>query len=86
MPHMRNSSRAQVIAHDVGTLWMMRRGASTARCALIKYADGWEARVLVENKILLSEPCDRVEDAFVLACEWQPRMRAEGWRQVVRSP
>jgi hypothetical protein len=83
---MRNSSRAQVISHDVGTLWTMRRGASTARCALIKCADGWEARLLVENEILLSEPCDRVEEAFFLATQWQPRMQAEGWRQVVRSP
>jgi hypothetical protein len=61
----------------------MRRGASTARCALIKWPHGWEALVLAGNRILLSEPCDRVEDAFTLATKWQLRMRAEGWRQLV---
>jgi hypothetical protein len=39
----------------------------------------------VENRIVLSEPCDSMEDAITIAIEWQPRMQAEGWRRVAPS-
>jgi hypothetical protein len=60
----------------------MRRNAGTARCALIKCNRAWEACVLVENKILLNEACDSLEEAFGLASEWQSRLRADGWQPI----
>jgi hypothetical protein len=68
---------------DVGTLWTMQRGARTSRCALMASSGRWELRVVVGEEILLSERCDRPDDAFTLADGWKQRMVDQGWCQVV---
>jgi hypothetical protein len=80
---MANLQRARLTSNDVGTLWTMHRDHRAARCALIKMADGWEVLVLVSNRILLSQVCDRAEDAFGIGSEWRREMTNEGWRQVI---
>ena len=69
--------------NDVGTLWTMQRLGCSARCAFMTWSRGWEVRVLVDNRVLLTEHCDRAEDAFATAERWKKRMGDQGWRQVV---
>jgi hypothetical protein len=71
---------------DVGTLWTMRRGAHTARCALMARPMRWELRVLVDQETLLSAPCVLPGEAFVLAERWKDRLLEQGWLQIVPRP
>jgi hypothetical protein len=77
------SKTGQDRPNDVGTLWSLLHRDSTARCALLAWPDGWELRVLVDGEALLSERCDRTDEAFQLAEQWKARMLAQGWRQVL---
>jgi hypothetical protein len=70
---------------DVGTLWMMERGGRRARCAFVKAESGWQVRAIVDNRILLTDDCDRPQDAFALAEQWQREMCEQGWRRLVPS-
>lgn len=72
--------------NDVGTLWTMRRGDHSARCALMERIGGWELRVVIDGEVLLSERCPRGNAAFALAELWKLRMSDDGWRQVVPAP
>jgi hypothetical protein len=56
---------------------------SSARCALMAWPEDWELRVLVDGEVLLSERCDRADQAFQVAETWKRRMLAQGWRQVL---
>jgi hypothetical protein len=81
---MRATSKSrQASPNDVGTLWSMVHRDSSARCALMAWPEHWELRVLVDGEALLSEPCDRPDEAFQLAEQWRQRMLAQGWRQVL---
>ena len=76
---------ARFASKDVGTQWTLQRDHRDARCALIRTAEGWEVRVIVSNRILRSDVCDRAEEAFALGSEWCRQMVDEGWSQVVPS-
>jgi hypothetical protein len=81
---MRATSKSrQDSPNDVGTLWSMVHRDSSARCALMAWPEDWELRVLVDGEALLSERCDRADEAFQLAEQWKQRMLAHGWRQVL---
>jgi hypothetical protein len=71
------------VQHDIGTLWTLKRGESTARCALVALTDGLELRVLMDGAILRSERCDWHEQAFELAERWRVRMTDRGWAKLV---
>ena len=76
----------QDAGNDVGTLWTMKRLDSRARCALIAWRDHWELQVLIDNEVLLTERCERADDAFTVANRWRQRMLANGWQQIVPRP
>jgi hypothetical protein len=67
------------VQHDVGTLWTMERGESTARCVLRSMSDGLELRVLMDGTILKFERCDHYDEAFALAERWRGRLMDRGW-------
>ncbi len=49
---------------DIGTLWSLTRGESSARCVLLALPVGLELRVVMDGSILRSEHCDRHDQAF----------------------
>ena len=65
---------------DIGTLWTLTRGESTARCALLALTDGLELQVLIDGSLLRSEQCERHEQAFTLAARWRARMMDREWK------
>ncbi|NUR55605.1 MAG: hypothetical protein HOQ29_14255 [Acidobacteria bacterium] len=67
---------------DVGTLWTLRHGGYTARCALLAWKTAWEISVLVDGDALLTERCRRTGDLFEVAERWRRRLVEEGWEQV----
>jgi hypothetical protein len=72
------------VRRDIGTLWTLSRGESTARCALVALGVGLELRVLLDGDILRAERCGKYEDAFELADRWRVRMTDRGWVNVRR--
>jgi hypothetical protein len=64
---------------DIGTLWTLKRGESSARCVLLAMPVGLELRVLLDGTILRTERCGRHEQAFELAERWRCRMMDRGW-------
>jgi hypothetical protein len=66
-------------ARDIGTLWTLERGESSARCGLLALADGLELRVLMDGSLLRAERCRDHEQAFDLAERWRLRMSDRGW-------
>ena len=79
----RHDRARQDAPEDVGTLWLMRHQDLTARCALLAWPGGWELRVLIDGDAMLSERCDRADEAFSLAEQWQRRLSDQAWRLVV---
>ena len=75
---------AETVRRDIGTLWTLSRGESTARCALLALGVGLELRVLLDGDILRAERCGKYEDAFELAERWRVRMTDRGWASVRR--
>jgi hypothetical protein len=84
-PRIDKGSRSSLdaAAQDVGTLWMLQRSDVTARCALLNSRAGWELRAIVGAETILTERCDRTEDAFAVADLWKRRLIDQGWRQIV---
>lgn len=68
---------------DIGTLWTLKRGESTALCSLSVIYDGLELRVVMDGTILRSDRCDRHEKAFELAERWRTRMMDRGRMKVM---
>lgn len=68
---------------DIGTLWTVKRGESTAQCVLLTVGDALELRVVLDGTILRSDRCDRHAAAFELAERWRARMIDRGWTKVV---
>lgn len=64
---------------DIGTLWTLRRGESSARCVLLAMPVGLELRVLMDGTMLRTERCERHDQAFELAERWRGRMMDRGW-------
>jgi hypothetical protein len=75
---------ASDVRRDIGTLWTLSRGESTARCALLALGVGLELRVLLDGDVLRAERCRKYEDAFELADRWRVRMMDRGWVSVRR--
>ena len=67
---------------DIGTLWTLTRGESSARCVLLALAVGLEVRVLMDGSILRAERCGRHDQAFALAERWRDRMMDRGWTRL----
>ena len=67
---------------DIGTLWTLQRGESSARCVLLALAMGLEVRVLMDGSILRTEQCERHDEAFALAERWRDRMMNSGWTRL----
>ena len=70
------------IQRDIGTLWSLTRGESSARCVLLALPVGLELRVVMDGSILRSEHCDRHDQAFTLAERWRDRMLDRGWSRL----
>ena len=68
------------VQRDIGTLWTLKRGESTARCVLLALADGLELQVLIDGGLLRTEACERHQEAFTLAERWRARMMDRGWK------
>jgi hypothetical protein len=64
---------------NVGTLWLLRRGESTARCSLVSASEVLYVRVMLDGTLLRSEECDSYQQAFDLAKRWLIRMTDRGW-------
>ena len=64
---------------NVGTLWLLRRGESTARCSLVAAPERLHLRVMLDGALLRSEECDSYQQAFDLAKRWLTRMTDRGW-------
>jgi hypothetical protein len=67
---------------DIGTLWTLTRGESSARCVLMALPVGLELRVLMDGSILRAERCGRHDQAFALAERWRDRMMDRGWTRL----
>jgi hypothetical protein len=65
---------------DIGTLWTLQRDESTARCALLAFAEACELHVFVNGEPLLSQRCEVQHEAFELAERWRTRMAERGWK------
>jgi hypothetical protein len=63
---------------DIGTLWSLTRGESSARCVLLALPVGLELRVVMDGSILRTST-DRHDQAFTLAERWRDRMLDRGW-------
>lgn len=63
----------------IGTLWTLQRDESTARCALLAFAEGCELYVFVDGEPLLSQRCEIQHEVFELAERWRARMAERGW-------
>jgi len=77
----RNAHAAEVGngERNVGTLWLLRRGESTARCSLVAAPETLLVRVTLDGSLLRSEECDSYQQAFDLAKRWLSRMTDRGW-------
>jgi len=80
-------SRSSVVSRDqgqrdIGTLWTLTRGESSARCVLMALSVGLELRVLMDGSILRAERCARHDHAFALAERWRDRMMDRGWTRL----
>ena len=64
---------------NVGTLWLLRRGESTARCSLVAAPETLHVRVMLDGSLLRSEECESYQQAFDLAKRWLARMTDRGW-------
>ena len=84
MNHRTSRSTGPETRQDIGTLWMMRRLDSQARCALLARGGGWELCVLVDGVSRLTQQCACPSDAFNLGKRWKLRMLQQGW--VPRRP
>lgn len=82
MRNRRQASEREGV-RDVGTLWTMQRNGMTARCALLARRRAWEVRVVVDGGTLVTERCQRPNDAFQLAECWKSRLLEQRWQQVV---
>jgi len=71
---------------DIGTLWTLKRGESSARCVLLAMPIGLEVRVLMDGSILRTERCERHDQAFALAARWCDRMMDRGWVHLRVTP
>ena len=67
---------------DIGTLWSLTRGESSARCVLLALPVGLELRVVMDGSVLRSEHCERHDQAFELAERWRDRMLDRGWSRL----
>jgi hypothetical protein len=66
---------------ELGTLWTLQREESTARCALLVFAEGCELHVFVDGEPLLSQRCEVQHEVFELAERWRARMAERGWKK-----
>jgi hypothetical protein len=66
---------------NVGTLWLLRRGESIARCSLVSTSDALYVRVTLDGSLLRSEECDGYQQGFDLAKQWLARMTDSGWKR-----
>jgi hypothetical protein len=67
---------------DIGTLWSLTRGESSARCVLLALPVGLELRVVMDGSVLRTEHCERHDQAFELAERWRDRMLDRGWSRL----
>ena len=74
--------RRDANVRDIGTLWTLQRGESSARCVLLALSMGLELRVLMDGSILRTEQCERHDEAFALAERWRDRMMDRGWTRL----
>ena len=70
---------------ESGTLWTLRRGDSSASCALVAFAGICELHVVLDGAPLLSQRCSGAE-VFEVADQWRRRMLERGWRPDDVSP
>ena len=83
MAELRSSATdRRIVARDIGTLWTLNRGESSARCVLLAMPVGLELRVLMDGSILRAERCHRHDEAFELAERWRNRMMDRGWTRL----
>ena len=59
---------------------------STARCALLAFAEACELHVFVNGEPLLSQRCEVQHEVFELAEQWRARMAERGWADVTVRP
>lgn len=71
---------------DIGTLWTLKRGESSARCVLLAMPEGLELRVMMDGSLLRAERCERHDQAFALAERWRDRMLDRGWMRLRAQP
>src|SRR6478736_1882175 len=79
---MERNTRAAEVGdgeRNVGTLWLLRRGESTARCSLVAAPETLHVRVMLDGSLLRSEECESYQQAFDLAKRWLTRMTDRGW-------
>jgi len=80
MAQLRSSAvQPNTVLRDIGTLWTLKRGESSARCVLMAMPDGLELRVMMDGSLLRAERCERHDQAFALADRWCGRMLDRGW-------
>ena len=72
-------SEGRFVERSIGTLWILSRGESTARCLLVALPDGLELRVLMDDSRLRCERCATHQESFELAARWRERMMERGW-------
>jgi hypothetical protein len=79
---MAKPNAAEGGAHDVGTMWTMKRNGYTVRCALLSLPRNWELCVLVDGLPVMTRRCLKMQRAFEVAEEWKYRLEAKGWSEV----
>jgi hypothetical protein len=78
-----SETSTELDAREAGTLWTMCRNHLTAHCVLFTWREGWELRVVVGAEILVTERCNRTDEAFALADRWKQRLMRQEWREIV---
>lgn len=64
----------------VGDVFVLTKGARTARCALQTHPLGLELRLTVGSELLQSQVCRSQDDVLNMFEKWRAAMQEKGWR------
>lgn len=66
-------------SRELGDWFVLRKGARTARCAIVTHHFGWELRLLAGDELLQSQVCRTQEDVFTTGDTWKAALIEKGW-------
>jgi hypothetical protein len=65
---------------DLGDAWVLRKGASVARCSLVTHPLGWELR-LTTSDLVRSQVCRSTDEILSTHESWRQKLVEKGWTE-----